>query len=156
MLYPQNTQPTQFRWEEVVHVGPSGTQPANANTNTRDISAANDNAAPDDKGKGKASASAPNDPLFPPVSDHQYRNYETHDVVYRNPPASGFPAPGTGGYGVGHGPIGLNEVSQELVDLLPPECVGPFLEAREKERQWRDGWSTDQKSKCEFQDCDGV
>ncbi|KAL5604331.1 hypothetical protein BROUX41_002304 [Berkeleyomyces rouxiae] len=93
--------------------------------------------------------------LFPPLSRRIARNFYVADLVCETPPAGIAPtvsltpavaaAPNNNNnnkdllaqFG------GLGAVSQEIQDLLPPECREAFDRAKKTEKAWVDKWSTE-------------
>ena len=87
----------------------------------------------------------PTNTTFPTLTSFQGRNLATIDTVLRFPPESNLGVPGLSGSVWDIGPKGLCEVADDVMACLPPECLGPFLEAQGMERQWRDDWSTESR-----------
>ena len=79
------------------------------------------------------------------LSQTQYTHTLTIDTCIRFPATSatntGYPGPDGSTYDLG--PKGLCDVDDELVALLPDECRAAFLEAREKESEWKGFWGTE-------------
>lgn len=91
------------------------------------------------------------DENFPPVPTLVSRNFLVHDIHMETPPtgiaptsyqkpyqeevdlAADFLAPFRG----------LSAVSDEITDLLPPECRAAFLEAQGKEKEWHGRWKNE-------------
>lgn len=142
MHYPASMQHTHARWEEVY---PPSFQPPALVNSTSALSATPSSELPPtptsvtDTLPTQSSLSVPKN--TPALSPYLYNNAMTVDTVIAAPPSSTFGIPGPDGTDAWDiGPKGLCDVSQEVIDELPPECLGPFLEARAEEAKWRDSW----------------
>ncbi|KAL7824241.1 chromatin remodelling complex Rsc7/Swp82 subunit domain-containing protein [Trichoderma gracile] len=82
------------------------------------------------------------DPKFPPVPLKMARNFCVMDTYFETPAAGGAlsaskrsdPADFVAQFN------GLSAVSDEIKDLLPPECREAFDKALQKEEDWRSRW----------------
>jgi chromatin structure-remodeling complex protein RSC7 len=116
MLYPSSMQPTHARAEQI----PPGNEDA---------------------------ASADEPPTLPPVPEKVSRNFLVTDVYLQAPPAGvaaasyelPYRAPGDRPDFLA--PFrGLSAVSDEIRNLLPPECRAAFDKAAGVEKAWHAGW----------------
>ncbi|ORY56575.1 chromatin remodelling complex Rsc7/Swp82 subunit-domain-containing protein [Pseudomassariella vexata] len=90
-----------------------------------------------------ADSSAPTDSkVFPPLDPKVPRNFKVVDTIMELPPAGLAPA----AYDQNHNvpdflkPFqGLSAISDEIKDLLPPECRKPFEDALAQEKAWKAG-----------------
>ena len=140
MHYPANTQPTHAKFEAVPlakkFLGDvSGHQESANNENKDPKDGTNDELA---KVEGRS------DTIFPPVSKYQYNNYMTIDYITQIPDISQPPPPGPTHF-PGYRPVGgtIDDIQEDLIELLPPDCLRSFLEAREKTRAWKQKWATE-------------
>ena len=119
MQYPANTQPTRVRIEQV-----------------KDSTAA------------AAAATAENSTRFPPLDPKIPRNFKVIDTYMETPPAGISPAATEQREVPGFLAEfqGLGAVSDDIRDLLPPECRNAFDRALANENQWKAKWGTE--SEC--------
>lgn len=95
--------------------------------------------APEDEETTKSSA------VFPPVPHKLARNFYVVDTYLETPAAGVLPA----AYEKSDAPDflasfnGLGAVSDDIKDLLPPECRKALDGTLEKERVWRSKWGTE-------------
>jgi chromatin structure-remodeling complex protein RSC7 len=87
---------------------------------------------------------------FPPLSSVAARNLNVTDIYYETPPSGVAPAATE----VGSMPDflapfrGLAAVSDDIKDLLPPDCREAFDAAVEKEITWKDKWGENAGKGC--------
>ena len=125
--YPEIMQPTHARWEQIP---PDDEQPPVANGhNLTNGTSTDENSSMDNR--------------FPPISSYQYRNLVTADSYTRGPPISGLGIPGPGVNDINVAPLSLTDVSEDVMNCLPPDCLEAFLAAREQEVQWKRSWGTE-------------
>jgi chromatin structure-remodeling complex protein RSC7 len=79
--------------------------------------------------------------IFPTAAPVYTRNFLIADTYFASPPISSLGVPGPDGDGWDIGPKGLSDVPDDVIALLPPECLAPFIEAREEEQKWKESWS---------------
>lgn len=158
MHYPAITQPTHARWEAIlpsrmssVTGAPIGVTndprhpPAAATTTTTTSSSAAPpgQEAHDEEGKeedGEDGEEAPNT-IFPPLDPAIARNYLVVDTVMATPPTAelGQPYPDEADeFDMSRKTI--DDVPDDIVALLPPDCRKAFDEVREQRRRWREQW----------------
>lgn len=114
----------------------------------------------------KNSSSDPTEPtstVFPDLDPKITRNFQVLDIHYEPAPAGVSPLTvssssnlaASEGAGVGAGAAtadflspfkGLGAVSDDVKDLLPPECRKAFDEALGREDEWRSRWGTETES----------
>ncbi|POR39782.1 Chromatin structure-remodeling complex subunit rsc7 [Tolypocladium paradoxum] len=95
--------------------------------------------APEDEGEAKGSD------RFPPVPSKLARNFLVTDTYYESPPAGAAPAASDkadsadflGSFN------GLSAVSDDIKDLLPPECRAAFEKAALQDGEWKSRWGTE-------------
>lgn len=119
MQYPASLQPTMARIEQV---------------------------SPDDERAATEAGSG----RFPPVPRRMARNFYIADT-YMETPTADFAA--TPGRGDGRSDFlasfdGLGAVSDDIKDLLPPECRAAFDKAVEKDREWKARWGPESQKMC--------
>jgi chromatin structure-remodeling complex protein RSC7 len=89
-------------------------------------------------------SSAPTDSkVFPPLNPIIARNFKVVDYIMETPPASLPNSAYQQNYNVPDvlAPFqGLGALSDEIKDLLPPECRAAFDEAVAKENDWKSKW----------------
>lgn len=139
-------QPTHVRWEQLPtnteQHEPAEGQTADASTNI---------VAPQ-----LGFVDSPNDTnasvtIFPDLAPGVTRNFVVTDTYYEGPPMSGLGIPGPDGDIMDVGPLGLADVTEEVLALLPEECMGPFLEARAAEIEWKKKWKAEQEDHARAQ-----
>lgn len=93
----------------------------------------------------KPSADADEDSSFPKLNPRIARNFQVLDVQYE--PAPRGVAPAIDDITCGTGPAdflspfkGLGAVSDDIRDLLPPECRAAFDGALAEENKWKSRW----------------
>ena len=170
MHYPKNMQPTHAKWEQLPDEpdldgpnlaegspGPSGVSGSiiPAGTMGPSISPGSGNpsitATAELAPKHAATTDTPYDatktydPTVPPISHHQRVTYATVDTHMKFAPHAHLGPPRVDGGEFDLEPKGRGEVTDEVIACLPPECLGPFLEARELERKWRTEWGTEEQ-----------
>lgn len=133
MHYPNITQPTHVKWEELdgelPHKIPrSLTNGVSALTNGVHDVALNGAA-------GKESIG-----IFSPLPSIITRNFLVVDTIFQSPPISGLGIPGPDGDAVDVGANGLPDVSDDILADLPLECRQALEDAKDKERQWKQHW----------------
>ncbi|RYP20484.1 hypothetical protein DL767_009438 [Monosporascus sp. MG133] len=87
-------------------------------------------------------------PLFPPLDPKIPRNFKVVDTYMESPPAGVAPS------AMEQREVpsflaefqGLGAVSDEIKDLLPPECRAAFDSALGKENEWKAKWGTESES----------
>jgi len=126
MQYPAIMQPTHARAEQVVDGGASAAA-----------------AAADADAPGVEAST-----LFPPVPPKVARNFLVTDITLETPPAGISSASYSRPYGEVPADFmaqfrGLSAVSDDIKDLLPPECRVAFDEALEHETQWHAKWGNE-------------
>ncbi|CAG8955504.1 hypothetical protein HYFRA_00010371 [Hymenoscyphus fraxineus] len=119
MQYPASMQPTHARWEHIDDEAVAAEILVN--------------------GQGTGAAKT----IFPPVNPVISRNHIIIDTVFETPPSFHLGVPGPDGHGVDLSFNGLEGVSDELKDLLPPECREAFEAALTKEKEWKSRWATE-------------
>lgn len=95
--------------------------------------------APEDEGEAKGSE------RFPPVSSKLARNFFITDTYYESPPAGAAPAASDRADSADFLASfnGLSAVSDDIRDLLPPECRKAFENAALQDGEWRSRWGTE-------------
>ncbi|RYO75726.1 hypothetical protein DL764_010340 [Monosporascus ibericus] len=96
----------------------------------------------------KDSTASTGGPLFPPLDPKIPRNFKVVDTYMESPPAGVAPS------AMEQREVpsflaefqGLGAVSDEIKDLLPPECRAAFDGALEKENEWKAKWGTESES----------
>jgi chromatin structure-remodeling complex protein RSC7 len=138
MQYPSIMQPTHARWEQL----PSPSPTLGPRTDARaDVTTTNEALT-----NGTATLSIDDadnhDPpsIFPTAAPVYTRNFMIADTYFTSPSLSNLGVPGPDGDEWDVGPKGLTDIPEDVLSLLPPECLGSFLEAREEERKWKESW----------------
>lgn len=99
----------------------------------------------------------PSSRIFPPLKPVVARNFLVTDIHLQTPPVgiapSSYERPfqvhGQAGQGDFLAPFrGLGAVSDEIKDLLPPECREAFNRAAVQEKAWHERWGTEARDKC--------
>ena len=114
-------QPTRARWEQI----------------------------PPTENQQKQSCDPTSKPRFPPVPLRMARNFYIADTYMELPPL-GMPNSTVTSYQRDAGPPdflaafdGLSAVSDEIANLLPPECRTAFDKAVGHEKEWKSRWGTE-------------
>jgi chromatin structure-remodeling complex protein RSC7 len=138
MNYPSIMQPTHARWEQVpdVEVNPD------AEINVILYGSSKTHSHEDEK---LPDADSRPTSIFGPVKPIYSRNFLIVDTLYENPLYSHLGTPGPDGSGVDTSFNGLSAISNEMKDLLPPECRMKFDKALSKELEWKEKWTTEAK-----------
>lgn len=76
--------------------------------------------------------------IFPKLDAVYARNFRIHDVYLETAPDSTMGVPGTA-----DDEMSLNNIANDIVDELPPECREAFQEARDREMEWKTRWRTE-------------
>jgi chromatin structure-remodeling complex protein RSC7 len=129
MHYPKNTQPTHVRWEQLPPGGPTNGSLSGKQHLTNGTSSSGDSGA--------------TGTIFEPVSEVVARNFIVVDTVFEAPPMSGLGLPGADGNMLAIGPNGLPSVSDEILAELPADCRAALLDAKAKEEEWKNRWTTE-------------
>ncbi|KAI9786599.1 MAG: hypothetical protein M1839_006149 [Geoglossum umbratile] len=141
MQYPSIMQPTHIRWEQLPSPSPTPGPDTKTSSDLTNMNEALTN--------GTATLSIndtePQDPpsIFPVPAPVYTRNFMIADTYFASPSLSGLGVPGPDGDEWDVGLNGLSSVTDDVVALLPPECLSPFLEARKEERKWKESWSAE-------------
>lgn len=83
--------------------------------------------------------------IFPNLALGIARNFMVTDTYYEGPPISGMGIPGPDGDLMDIGPLGLADVTEEVLAELPEDCRVAFLEARAVEIEWKQKWRAEQE-----------
>ncbi|KAL9106022.1 MAG: hypothetical protein Q9187_008616 [Circinaria calcarea] len=139
-------QPTHVRWEQLPtnteqHVPAEG-QIADASTNI---------VAPQLGFVDSPNNTNANATIFPDLAPGITRNFAVTDTYYEGPPMSGMGIPGPDGDIMDVGPLGLADVTEEVLAELPEECMAAFLEARAAEIEWKAKWRAEQEEHARAQ-----
>ena len=76
--------------------------------------------------------------IFPTLDAVYARNFRIHDFYLETAPDSVMGIPG-----IADDEKGLENIPDNVVDELPPECREAFLVARSGETAWKSRWSTE-------------
>ena len=76
--------------------------------------------------------------IFPQLDAVYARNFRIHDVCLETAPDSIVGVPG-----LVDDDGRLENIADDVVDELPPECREAFQEARFREAEWRRRWQTE-------------
>ncbi|KAH0542701.1 hypothetical protein FGG08_002935 [Glutinoglossum americanum] len=141
MQYPSIMQPTHAHWEQLPT--PSSTPDLSPNSRTDGINT-NETLANGTATLSTDDADTQDPPsIFPAAAPVYMRNFMIADTFFASPPLSGLGVPGPDGDEWDVGPRGVSDVPDDVIAMLPPECLGPFLEVREEERKWKESWSSE-------------
>ena len=91
-----------------------------------------------DNGNDLGAESAKKMTIFSRLDAVYARNFRIHDVHLETAPDSTMGVPGIADNGEG-----LDNIPDDVVDELPPECRGPFEDARSGEAAWKSRWRTE-------------
>ncbi|KAI9836475.1 MAG: hypothetical protein M1837_003381 [Sclerophora amabilis] len=148
MQFPQITQPTHARWEQISspdHVPSSKEKTAAINgvaeTHThvtKGSSALATNGT--DAHSISTDTQNPTETILTDIAPIYPRNFLITDTHFIAPPISGLGVPGPDGdeFDLGHG--GLDDIASDVIAELPPDCLKAFRAAREQERLWKTSW----------------
>jgi len=81
--------------------------------------------------------------IFPPVRPLYSRNFLIVDTHFVGPSTSDLGVPGPDGDVVDIEHRSFTNVSDDVLSELPRDCLQAFVEAKDKERKWRNGWATE-------------
>ena len=76
--------------------------------------------------------------IFPKLDAVYARNFRIHDVYLETAPDSTLGVPGIDG-----DEKSLDDIPDDIVDELPPECREAFQQARSREAEWKTRWRTE-------------
>jgi chromatin structure-remodeling complex protein RSC7 len=148
MHYPAIMQPTHARWEVVTDTEPNPDEETNGSlcetsTTARSHHEEEDLPEADAPSADAPPADAPPATIFRPIRPVYSRNFLIVDTLYENPSHSNLGIPGPQSFSDDVGFPGLSEISDEIKDLLPPECRREFDRALSSELEWKAKWSTE-------------
>lgn len=129
MHYPEISQPTHAKWEQIF---PEDSQNSGSLNSSHLLTNGTSN--------GHSSTT---DTMFEPVSDIVARNFLVTDTVFVSPSLSGLGIPGPDGDMLAIGPNGLPDASEEILAELPTDCRVALLAAKAKEKEWKEHWTTE-------------
>lgn len=150
MQYPGITQPTHARWESSIPPRPTPPPSAGQEPGADRASAPSSGTHRSSAQDATEAAATPADTgpdaeelVFPPLPPVVHRSFLIVDTVFQAPPISGLGVPGPDGQPLDVGPPGLDDVGDDIVAELPPECRTAFEAAREQRRRWKNGWQAE-------------
>lgn len=161
MHYPKDMQPTHAKWERLpppenasanLQVsdnkwGPHIYDLAGSSSPTEPTAPAS---KPTEPGPTSSQPTKPDESLFPPVDPVTYRNLLTVDHYSINAPSSHVGTPGPDGSGDNQNDEydidrkTLLDVPDDIIALLPNECLLPFFRAREQQRKWKTSFGNEE------------
>lgn len=143
MQRPQIAQPTHLRWEPV-HTSASkkGLTGSEGSTDPGPAATPSDESgSPPLTDAGYIAATASFSPsIFSPIALAYTRRFLVVDTYFATPPTSVLGVPGPDGNLSDISPPGLDQIDDEVLTALPPECLSGFLAAREQVLQWKNRW----------------
>lgn len=143
MQYPKIMQPTHARWEELP--APSAASRALRLSGNGADGALVDGAVNHDRDDETVNGDHEQEAetIFPPVRPLYSRNFLIVDTHFVGPSMSDLGVPGPDGDVVDVEHRGLTDVPDDVRSELPPDCLQAFVEAKDAELTWKNGWATE-------------
>lgn len=143
MQYPKIMQPTHARWEHLPapSAASKALRPSSDGANGVLINGAVDHDKDHEMVDGDQQQEA--ETIFPPVRPLYSRNFLIVDTHFVGPSISDLGVPGPDGDVVDIEHRGLIDVPDEVLSALPRDCLKAFVEARDEELKWKNGWGTE-------------
>ncbi|KAF2453324.1 chromatin remodelling complex Rsc7/Swp82 subunit-domain-containing protein [Lineolata rhizophorae] len=143
MHYPEITQPTHARWEEVPPPEeakepnglPNGVTNGAQSHLTNGITSSVTNGEHPNANSAVGSPSATKT-IFEPVPGVISRNFLITDTCMQSAPINNI------------GRSGLADVPLEVADCLPPQCRAAFEQAKAREIEWNEQWKSETEAGC--------